>query len=432
MRSSIPGPSVWLSSILAFGILCSPAAAQFQQYTPPGDLQGAAVNRRDGIEKDVQDARWRLGALRIQPELSLRNLGYVDDVFVGSGEGDVSDLFASVAAGLHFYLPVGPKTTLAAYALPEYVWWQDQEDRRRLNESYGVGVFAYFNRLTIELSGTSNERLSFASSEIEQQVTDSQDSLTADLELFLRRNLALFASASATEFRYLIDEAEKDDPRIAPFDRLDRDEEVLRGGLRARFRGGLTLDLGAERSQATFRLEENDLSNSGTAPYLGLVLDRGAWKLSGDLALRSLKAREGSEFRDFDEPTGRFELTIQARPRLSLQATAARSLTYSVADGFTYALEDRAGAAAEFELRRRISLRVFTETGEVDYSAGMSVAPRVDDYSAWGAKLKVGLGRKAELQVGVIETEYDSNLPGFDRTVTRITSNLRLTQTSWP
>lgn len=429
MRPSI---SAWLSSVLAFGILSGPAAAQFQQYTPPGDLQGAAENRRTGIEKDVREARWHLGAVRIQPELTLRDLAYVDDVFVGSDEGDVSDLTASLAAGLHFYLPVGTKTTLAAYAVPEYVWWQDQEDRRRLNESYGAAVFAYFNRLTLELSGTSDERLSFATSEIEQQVTDAQDALTAHLEVFIKRNLALFVSASATEFRYLIDEAERNDPRIAPFDRLDRDEELLQAGIRAQIRGGLLIDLGFERSEATFENRDRDLSNSGTAPFLRLVLTRGPWNLNGEVAARSLEAEEGSEFRAFDEPTGRFEVAFKARPRLTLQGAAARNLTYSVADGFTYALDDRYGAGVEVELGRRSSLRIFSETGEIDYTVGASVAPRTDDYTGWGAKFKIALGKKAELQLGLTETDYDSNLPGFDRSVTRITSNLSLSQTSWP
>ncbi|MCB1033015.1 MAG: hypothetical protein KDD47_04175, partial [Acidobacteria bacterium] len=288
MRSSTPRPSALLTSVILFGILCGPAVAQFRQYTPPGDLQGEPASRREGLEKDVAEARWHLGAIRVQPELTLRNLAWVDDVFVGSGDENVSDLTAAVAAGLHLYLPIGTKTTLAAYALPEYVWWRDQADRRRLNESYGVGLFAYFNRLTLELAGRSDERLSFATSEIQQQITDSQDQLNADLEIFLRRNLALFASLSSTDFRYLLDEAERLDPRIAPFDRLDRDEDILRGGFRVRLRGGLTVDLGVERSEATFRSADNDLSNSGTAPYLALVLDRGPWRINAEAALRSL------------------------------------------------------------------------------------------------------------------------------------------------
>lgn len=432
MQSSTRRPAAILASVLAIGIWSGPAAAQFQQYTPPGDLRDAATNLREGIEKDVQDARWHLGPLRVQPEISLRNLAYIDDVFVGSEGEDVSDVTASIAAGLHLYIPMGPKTTLAAYVLPEYVWWQDQEDRRRLNESYGLGIFAYFNRLLVELSGRSDERLGFATSEIEQQVTDRTDAVSANFELILRRNLAFFVSASSTELTYLVDDAELEDPRIARFDRLDREEEVLRGGLRARFRGGWTVDLAFERSEAIFDNAGNDLSNSGTAPVLGLRLERGPWGIFADAAFRSLEAEEGSGFIDFDETTGRAEISLKARSRLTLRATASRKLTYSISEGFTYALEDRAGAGVEWALGRRSSLLLAAETGEVDYTVGAAVTPRQDDYSGWRALLKLGLGRKAEIRLGVTDTEYDSNLPGFDRTVTRISSGISIGESSWP
>ena len=92
MQSSTRRPAAILASVLAIGIWSGPAAAQFQQYTPPGDLRDAATNLREGIEKDVQDARWHLGPLRVQPEISLRNLAYIDDVFVGSEGEDVSEI----------------------------------------------------------------------------------------------------------------------------------------------------------------------------------------------------------------------------------------------------------------------------------------------------------------------------------------------------
>lgn len=432
MQSSTPWPAAMLTSVLAFGFLSGPTAAQFQQYTPPGDLQGETASRREGLEADVANARWRWGSLRVQPELSLRNLAYVDDVFVGTAGEDVDDITASIAAGLHFYLPVGSKTTIAAYALPEYVWWQDQKDRRRFNDSFGLGVFSYFNRLSLELSGTSDERLSFVTSEIEQQVTDSTDALELGLEVILRRNLVLFASASSSEFRYLVEEAEQEDPRIARFDRLNRDEDILRAGLRGRLRGGWTLEVGVEESEASFLDEDNNLSNSGTSPYVGLSLVQGQWEIYGDVFFRSLEAEDGAEFQDFDETTGRVEVNLRLRPRLSLISSANRSLTYSIADGFTYALEDRITVGAEIELGRRSSLTAFTETGETDYTFGASEQPRLDDYTGWGTRLKIGLGRQAEVEIGYIDTEYDSNLPGFDRSITRITTSLRLSSFSWP
>ena len=86
------------------------------------------------------DAPWRLGAVRVQPWLGLRDVAYIDNVF-GSADDPESDLTLTFGAGLKAYLPVGEKVVLAAHILPEYVWWRDNDQLSDWHYRYGAGGY---------------------------------------------------------------------------------------------------------------------------------------------------------------------------------------------------------------------------------------------------------------------------------------------------
>lgn len=407
-----------------------PLEAQFQQYTPPGTVRADEQDLKEELEREVDEARWRLGPLRLQPQLTLRNAAYVNDVFVGSEE-EVNDFTVSLGAGLHAYLPVGPKSTLVAFALPEYVWWQDLEDRRRWNESYGGGLFSYFNRLTFEVSARREERQGFPSVEVEQLVNTEQETAEARLAVRVARSLWIEGAGSATSYRFLTPE-EKDDPRVAPFDRLDRDEDVFRGGLRLDLRAGWSVSGGVEHSEADFVDPTNDLSSSGTSPYVGLSRTESRTEVLAEAAFRSIDPEGDSRFRPFEEVTGVVQVLVHATSRLDLSVGHARELIYSVDTAFDYSLEDRSLLNLQQQLGRT-RLKLYYEFGELDYTVGSVGGPdRIDDFTEWGALLDVDVWERISFEAGIEQSDYDSNLPGLDRDVTRYTLSLVFADTAWP
>lgn len=422
-----------IAAAVTLGSAAVPAAAQFPQYVSPGSLGQIKKTRKEQIAQDVAEARWRLGALRLQPWLALQDGAYVSNAFSGSGGQEVSDFTVTLGAGLLAYLPVGSDVTLAAQALPEYVWWQDLEERRRFNQRYGVGVFAYFNRLALEVTASSAEQQGIVTSESEQYTSFRVDEVAATAEVRLVRSLSLFGGGSTHRFRYQLDQPE--DPRTALFDVLDRDEEIFRGGLRARFRGGLTLGLGAEHSQVEFRDPTRDLSNSGTAPLLTLELERGRSYLSAEVAWRSLEPLgAGSRFPEHDIVTGDVQARLELAQQLQLQLYGLRSLTYSISSDFSFFETERLGLALQLGLGRRATVRPFVETGSNGYPTVSSTArrERQDDVQALGLDLNVVLPRGVTLVLGALRTEYDSNLPGNDRSLTQVTAGLRFGDVNWP
>lgn len=419
--------------ILALALFAAPAAAQFSQYTAPGSLLQRSTTTREQMEQALDKARWRLGPFRLSPWFAIRDAAYVSDVFSGSsgdGGGTVEedpDFTVSVGAGLQGYVPFGSKTFFTFDALPQYVWWQEQEDRRRLNGYYGAGLFGLFNRLTSEVTARRAEEQGVVTPEFEQRVHTRQDRIAGLLEVEVTPIFFVFASASALDYRTLVEDL-GDDPRLPPFQQLDREERVLRGGVELR-RGELRLAAGVERSEAEFDPDEagRDRSNSGTAPILEAGFKSSRFQLDANVAFRSLEPEPGSEFVPFDETTGQIRGTLTPRWRLSYSAYGSRDLTYSIEEGYSHFIADRLGFAISSRLGQSSSVNLFAETGMHDYQISQAGAfPREDDFTAYGTALQLQFQERLRVTFGVVRSEIDSNLPGLDRSLTTFQTSVEL------
>ena len=190
MRSSARLVSAF--AVAASFLLVVPLAAQFAQYTAPGGPADALESRREALEKAVDDARWKAGPLRLDPAFGLSDVAYVDS----DRSGDEADLTATATAGLRGYLPVGSRSTLVLFALPEYVWWQDRTEARRLNQRFGAGLFTYFNRLAVGIQASRLENVGYASNELARRVASRGDTLAADVEIPIGSRISLVGGGS--------------------------------------------------------------------------------------------------------------------------------------------------------------------------------------------------------------------------------------------
>lgn len=413
-------------SFLALALLvAAPAAAQFSQYTAPGSLLQRTTSKREQMEQALENARWRLGPLRLSPWFAIRDAAYVSDAFSGSSGGPAGqleedpDFTITLGAGLQGFVPFGSKTFLTFDALPQYVWWQEQDERRRLNGYYGAGLFAFFNRLNAEVTARRAEEQGVLTPEFEQRIHSRQDRIAGVLELEVFPTLFAFATAEAIELDALEEEL-GDDPRLPPFQQLDRQERVLRGGLEYRAGDRLRLAAGVERSEAEFLLDESgrDRSNSGTAPILEAAYTGPRIQIDGEVAFRSLEPEPGSEFVPFDETTGRLRASWTPRWRLSYTLYGSRGLDYSLDEGYSHFTADRLGLAVGSKVGRASAVNLFAETGVHDYAVLGLVPPREDDFTAYGTTVQLQLQERLQLRLGVVRTELDSQLPGLDRSLT--------------
>jgi|CXWL01.1.fsa_nt_gi hypothetical protein len=418
MHSAIMRRAV--AAVVLFAAL--PLSAQFSQYTQPGSLaQDAPELNRETLETAVEGARWRFGPLRVQPWIGFRDAGWYKNPD-GQDDGE-TDFSATGGAGARLYLPAGPKTFVALHALPEYVWWQKASERRRINGRYGVGVFAFFNRLTLNVTATRADARSPLAAELPREVNHRQDRLELATEVDLTHSLSLFADAAETEYSVV---AGDDDPESRRLGGFDRTERVARGGLRLHLGSKWTLGVGAEQSETEFPAGVLDRSSRGTSPLFEVRFEGNRFGAAADVVERSLEARANADFVAVDETTGGLRVEWHSH-RLRSSLYARRELGLSLESRYPYFLGDLYGLGLNLDLGARSQLLFFFETGRNDYvTRGVEFAPRRDDLQSIGAQWTFDLGRSLRMIVGASNSQVDSNQPGADRELTSVRAGVVL------
>jgi len=400
--------------------------AQFEEYTQPGaDLAKGEVDP-EALERAIEESRWRLGGLRIDPWLALRNVSWHDNPSGAANDTQTdSDISANAGAGLRAYVHTGPDVIWAAHALPEYVWWADQTDRRRLNGRYGLGVFGYFNRLTLQATARRSEQLRVVSAEVPQETNARSDELGLSTEVVLGSSLSLYAEGGRAEVRNVLD---GEPPGAAPLERLDRTEDRVRGGFRYRPGSRWRFGVGMEWTEARFDSQARDLSNTGTAPVFDLAYKGPKFEASAAVELRSLEPDGDSEFVATDTTTANARVGVDGN-RLSPAVYTRRTLAFSIVEGYSHYESDVVGIEIEATPGRRTAFRVFGETGTNDYtSTSAPVPPRSDDVVSYGGSLRIQLWRSLALELSGTRSDFDSNLPGEDRSLTVIGAGITFGQ----
>lgn len=409
-------------TMLAFGFVASAARAQFPQYTVPGSLGLPTITVREQIEKAMGNAPWKLGPVKVQPWIGLRDIGYVDNV-TGTSTVKVSDVTATFGLGLKAYLPVGPKVFVAAHVLPQYVWWRDTVPLRGWHSEDGLGVFAYFNHLTVEAEARSNKIQRFLSSEAVTPVDVSTWGGSLKGEVDIAGPFAFFAGGT-------YDDITHDNPADATADvlvqELDRVERTASGGLRWK-RQELAIGLGATWSEVEFQEAGKDRSNSGVGPLLQVTYKGSKMVVDVDAAYRDLTARDGSEFTEFKDLSGHAKLGGVTKSRFNWAVYGGQSLVYALQPGASYYRSQRLGVDLGYQLGWRTDLKVYYENGSDDYVGVPGVdLRRVDDVTSYGGNFQWKVFETSTFVFGVDRSNYDSNLPGRDRdfVTMRLTLNL--------
>lgn len=410
---------------LAVAGMAKEARAQFLQYTPPGGPEEPPESRQEQIEREISEADHHLGRIRIAPWVSLHDIAYVQNIFSTSDQEEPRDFTATVGAGFRAYLHNGPKAIWRAQVLPELVWWAEDTERRQLNGTYTLGFHGFFNRLTVEVRGGREQRQQIVTPEVPVPVSARRDLGEILAEVRLTHALYAFTASSITKQDNLVEEV--GDPRIDQISRLDRTDRLARVGLRWRPREAWTAAVGAERSATDFEHGPFDRSNEGTAPVAEVTFKGRRLSFGTDLAARSLSARRGSSFVAFDKVTGSAAVTLGTINRVSGTFYANRNLLYSLSQDYPYLTDQRLGFALDLGLGQRTQVHFFVENGDNLYTAFDPASPlRQEDVTSYGASTNVNVGHGIGIGLQAIRSEFDSNLPGADRSYVSVGTTVNL------
>ncbi len=418
--SACTRPEYWQIAIFLFFLGTAEVGAQ---YSVPGTAAPTdGIPSKELLEESIESARWNAGPWKLGPWIGIQDASFVqfdDNQRAAQGQPE-DDYTITVGAGLRGYLKTG-RLYFATHALPEYVWWQEDEERRQLNGRYGAGLFGYLNRATFELSARRSETQRFFSSEIQELTSTREDILRGALEVELGSRISLLARGTVTEL-----ENEDEDIQDDRFSRLDHEEESLLLGVRYRTSRGLSLSLSFEDLSYDFAAAARDLSSSGEVARLEAALDGNRISYRAALASYSLDPEPASVFRGFDDATGLLEVATSLANGAGLFVYARRSLAFSAQEETSHYLSDRYGASLTFG-RQRFTVNLFGELGEDDFEPILgNNLDRLDDVQSFGAGLDFQLSRLISLRFSATLTDYDSNVDFFDRDVTSIGFSLEL------
>jgi len=424
MRLNVRASMTLILCLMALGLTARGAGAQFIQYTPPGGPEVRPESRQEILRRELDAARYHLGPVRIAPWATLRDLAYVQNLLF-TGVRQPSDFTATAGAGFRAYLRNGPEATWTAQVLPEYVWWQRQSEKRQLNGRYLLGFYGYFNRFTLEVRAGRQQQQQLVSSEVPVPVSSRRDGIDVLTEIEISGAFSAFAATYFDRQSSLV--ANLTDPGTSALRFLDRDEQVLRAGVRWRPNRQWSVGLGAERSEVHFIHESLNRSNSGTAPVAEARFQGRRVGFQLDAADRSLTSIRGSEFVPFHGLTGSAALTLGNTARISTTLYTSRNLVYSLSPDYAYLTDERLGAALNAGFGQHTTGRVFVEEGQDDYTAFATTTPaRRETVSSYGADLTVTLRQGFSVGVQGVRSKFNSNLPGDDRNYTSVGLTIHL------
>ena len=396
-------------SVLLFALLVMLTLPVSAQYSSPGSGITITENRRSQLETAVEAARWNMGPFRVQPWIGFRDLAYQENI--QTPEGPVSDIHGAIGGGLRFYLPIGSDTIFAAHALPEYSFWMDLDDRNQVVGRYGVGLFAFLNRLELELTGRQLEEVTFLSSEVLRHLPQTQEILDAKTQLRITGALAIAVSGNVTSWDF--DSFEDSTSTTDPGFLLDREESQLRAGLRYLLRADAGyFGIGYQDEETSFDLA-HERDNDGTALYIEALVHGNNLDIALDIAERDLEGSEDGSFPGFSDTTGQIIVSFHPRTTKEWSLYARKNLSYSTIVAESVFTEQRYGLESRFQVGRRSDIKLFYEIGETDYLSTLLDTGPDQDVESWGAHLSFDTGR-LNLRFGYEVSEYDfQNSPEF-------------------
>jgi hypothetical protein len=369
------------------------------------------------LEKAIEEARWRLGDVRIAPWIGLRDVTYVRELDA-QGREQQGDLNVTAGAGLKAYLKLGEHAMAAAHALPEYSWWQRQDERSAVVGRYGLGLFGWFNRLQGEVTARRVEAVDFLSSDLLVREAGRNDALAASGQLRLFGSIALFAASSTNRTR--IDATSGLEPRD-PAQLLDRDNTELRAGLRYLLRGNRGhLGAGVLQERTEFQGADAVRSNKGSSWYAESLVRGNHIDISLRYDQRNLEP-DDSTFPGYDAANGLASVILHPGWRLQYQLYTRQELRYSAQSVGTYSEEQRTGIGIHSAIAKG-GVQLFYERGDDDY---FGTSTRHEEVTARGGWLDWSI-RKLNLRLGSRRTRFTPDV-GAEREVRELTAALSLT-----
>ena len=266
----------------------------------------------------------------------MNNAGYDNNVF-GTSQDPVGDWSFTIRGGLRFLLPLGAKMYVRADALPQYTWYDKLAERRSFGGVGNASLFGFFNRMTLQLTGSGEQDFTLYSSELLARVLTKTVGGSAGVEVQLSGPFSLFGRGVVQKVRY--------DSQGQLFDVAinDRTDAAVRGGVRYRLSQRWSVSTAVEQTWSKFEEDPGDRNNESRAYLLGVHYESSNFFVALSGGYREGRPRDDSTFPSYSTGTGSFFVSYTVNRWLELQGYGRRGVAYSISAGEPYYFENRIG-----------------------------------------------------------------------------------------
>lgn len=403
-------------------IVVAPAVA-LAQLTYDQVPLGRTVPVQEQIESGM-NSRFRLGPVRLLPQLSLVGPTYDNNVLGTTGnEPKVSDWSFTAAAGLGVLVPFSKKVYLSATILPQYIYYHRLSERRQWGGTYGGNIYGFFNRLALEADYSENRSPQYPNTEIQTQVLGDTRAGNARAEVDIGGPWSVYAAGQYQDLTY---ESLGGPPLVinGVLSLLNRNEGALRGGFRYRFASYFIVGIGAEETRTRFSEQPEAADNDSTAFIMTVHYDRPRLFVNFSGGYRRGREANGSNFPDYDTFTGSGYLTYQLLRSLDVNLNGSRAIYYGFFPSNPYYLGSLGQGGLTLHLGTRVSLSGYGGYGTNTYPVPVAGVQRVDKVTTYGGSLNALLYKTITLTANATHYDYNSNIAAFDQSVFRFTAGL--------
>ncbi|MHB8054911.1 MAG: outer membrane beta-barrel protein [Candidatus Aminicenantales bacterium] len=372
----------------------------------------------DEYQRLLTQSRWKLGPFRLFPTISVRDVGYDDNLYFGGYNiGRKKDFTATLSPEIKAYWPFRNSFIFFVRENPEYAYYYRESQQRAFTNSYGAGLrYLLLGRFVFSGEVGNDVHRRRLSSEFQIPVNDRTRSFQAGLSFETARKTSIGITGAVRKISY---EEIKYNPEDAPVAQLlDREEREI--GAEAYYQLFTDGFLFVRGDYQEYRfLDDKALWRDSAAasfwtgvrfPLLGRirgVLNLGYKKFdpktAGEPPFQGLVGNTGLDLR-----TGRFACRLDF----------ARDMVFSSYAEIFYFVENSARLGGSAYLTSFLKIDYDYYGGRADYSARGGEAGsegRVDRHRNHSVGLQVRVFKTAGIGISWNFERWTSNIGDFDR-----------------
>lgn len=318
-----------------------------------------------------ETAPWRIGPFYLRPEIRLREIGYDANVYREREQDDpVTDYTFTFSPQITAYWLLGHSVILSFQENPEYVYYFEQTQERRWNNSFSPQLrWMILNRFVLGGKYDYQNRRYRFSSEVDVRVNELNKTYEGSLFYETPRETSLGFRYTRSDISY--NDIDVPGAEFPLSERLSREEEEISGEfyyllLPDSFffiRGGLTRYRFAYEESSFRDADSRQIYTGLQFPFMG--------DFRGALSLGYKNFVPLSEDRDsFSGLVGEADLEYRMR-KLRLRTGYRRDNRFSFYGGSTYFIENQLRGGVSVYLTRSLRLDYDYRYGMNDYPEGL-------------------------------------------------------------